>query len=259
MSDDFTDRLLPLEGGINFRDMGGYPAADGRTVKWRHLFRSGTMARLTPADRDHLAGHGIRTVIDFRTATEQAAEPNAWAQEGDIAYWARPHEETFGNLHEMVDRGISSPEEAHAIMVGGFRHLPFQQAEAFAEMMRRLAGGEVPLAFHCTAGKDRTGGAAALVLASLGVPRDAIIADFVLTERTLDLEKAFRNRRDDPNSARYRNVDMTVMAPLGAAHPDYVTAFLDVLDERCGSVENYLSDLGISASDLSSIRENLLD
>lgn len=259
MTDDLSDRLLPLEGGINFRDMGGYATQDGRRVKWRHLYRSGTMARLTPADREHLSERGIRTVIDFRTATEQANEPNEWAHQNVETYWSRKHEESFGDLHGMVRRGIASADEAHAIMVGGFRHLPFQQAEAYAELFRRLAASHVPLAFHCTAGKDRTGGAAALVLAALGVPRETIVADFNMTERAVDLMKAFRNRPNDPNSKGFENVDMSVMAPLGSAHPEFVTAFLDSIEEKCGSVDNYLSDLGITRSDLGSIREGLLE
>ncbi len=259
MDDDLSERLLPLEGGINFRDMGGYAARDGRRVKWRRLYRSGTMSRLTPADYEHLAERGIRTVIDFRTAAEQMHEPNDWAMQNAGTYWSRQHNETFGKLYEMVERGIGSAEEAHQLMVDGFRHLPFQQAEAYAEMFRRLASGEVPLVFHCTAGKDRTGGAAALVLAALGVPRDTVAADFTMTERALDIEKAFRSRPDDPNHAAFKNVDMRVMAPLGTAHPEFVLALLDSVKERCGSVENYLSDLGITASDLGSIRNDLLE
>ena len=113
--------------------------------------------------------------------------------------------------------------------------------------------------FHCTAGKDRTGGAAALILAALGVPRETIAADFALTEQAVDLMKAFRARKDDPNSARFANVDPEVMAPLGSAHPEFVSAFLDSIDAACGSVENYLSDLAIGPAQLKEVRNNLLD
>lgn len=259
MDQDLADRLLPLEGGINFRDMGGYRTADGRRLKWRHLYRSGTMARLTTADYAHLEELGIRYVIDLRTMTEQTAEPNRWCADCGVAYWSRDHDEVFGNLHEMVDKGIATQDEARAVMVNGFRYLPFQQAEAYAHLFQSLAAGRVPLAFNCTAGKDRTGGAAALVLAALGVPRETIAADFTMTERAVDLQKAFRSRADDANSRRFRNADMQIMAPLGAAHPSYIEAFLDAVEQECGSVENYLADQGIARSDLDAIRAELLE
>lgn len=259
MEQELKDRLIPLEGGINFRDLGGYATQDGRSVKWGHLFRSGTMNRLTPADYEHLAEIGIRTVIDLRTATEQKAEPNDWCRIAGVTYWSRDHEEVFGNINEMIARGIESEEQAHQIMVGGFRHLPFQQSEAYAELFRRLAASEVPLAFNCTAGKDRTGGAAALVLSALGVPDETIAADFNMTERAIDLMKVFHADPDDPNSRDFKQIDMSKMAPMGSAHPDFVTAFLDSIKEKCGSVANYLSDLGITGSDLDSIRHELLE
>lgn len=259
MDKDIAERLLPLEGGINFRDMGGYATADGRRVKWRHLYRSGTMHRLTPSDHEHLATRGIRTVIDFRTQSEQSDEPNHWALSSDTNYWSREHEEVFGNIHEMAASGLASAEDAMRVMEGGFRHLPFQQAEAYAEMLHRLAASEVPLAFHCTAGKDRTGGAAALILAVLGVPRETIIADFTMTERAVDIQKALLRTKPNPKYAHFAKLDDDTRAAFGGAKPSFINAFLDTVDEKCGSLENYLSDLGITGSDIGSIRASLLD
>lgn len=258
MEDDLAKRLLPLEGGVNFRDMGGYQAADGRRVKWRRLYRSGTMGRLTAADAAHLAEHGIRVVIDLRTATEQHNEPNRWCEAAGIDYWARPHHETFGNLHEMVDRGFASADDARAVMVAGFRHLPFQQAEAYAELFRRIAAGQVPIAFNCTAGKDRTGGGAALVLAALGVPESTIAADFALTNRAVDFGKAFASA-SDAQASRYAHLSEDMAEAIRTAHPDYIVALLEEVVRRCGSIEGYLRDIGIDAADLRAVRDELLE
>ena len=257
-ADDLAERLLPLEGGINFRDMGGYPAADGRTVRWRRLYRSGTMARLTPADYEQLAGRSIRTVIDLRTRTEQLDEPNAWCVAAGVTYWCREHDETFGNLHEMVERGITTEDDARAVMMAGYRHLPVQQAVAYAELFRRIAAGEVPIVINCTAGKDRTGGGAALVLAMLGVARETIAADFAMTERAVDLRRAFA-ARPSPNVSRYASLTEPVMAALGGAHPSYITALLNAVDERFGSIAGYLGDLGFGAGDIAAMRAELLE
>lgn len=258
-TDDLADRLIPLEGGVNFRDMGGYPAAGGYRVAWGKLFRSGTMGRLTPADHETLARLGIRTVVDLRSQREQIAEPNAWAQgEGGPDYWARPHTEVFGHLHDMIDHGIENADHARAIMADGFRLLPEQQAPAYAELFRRLADGKVPLVFNCTAGKDRTGGAAALVLSVLGVARDTIVADFHMTDRAVDLRATF-SARPHEQTTRYDTLDRSVMAPLGEAHPSYAEAFLDGVTARWGSAEGYLAENGVTPHMLDDVRAHLLE
>lgn len=258
MDADLAERLLPLEGGINFRDLGGYATADGRRVKWRKLYRSGMMTRLTPADVAHLTARGIRTVVDLRTASEQAAYPSHWCREAGLSYWAREHDEVFGNLHAMVDAGIPTVEAAREVMIGGFRALPFQQAPAYAELFRRIAAGEVPIVFNCMAGKDRTGGAAALVLAALGVPRETIAADFNLTERAVDLRTAF-GPRSDATARRYAAIPREISQAISGAHPSFILAFLDAIDERCGSLEAYLVEQGITPRDLEKVRAELLD
>lgn len=136
-------RLIPLEGGRNFRDLGGYLTSDGRRVKWRKLFRSGSMAGLTAADYGSLSSLSIKIVCDLRTAQEIEAE-------------------------------LSTPKMARAAMIQGYRRLPFEQVPAHRELFRRLAAGDVPLVFNCSAGKDRAGTAAALILSALGVLRDAL-------------------------------------------------------------------------------------
>ncbi len=258
MDPELSSRLLSLEGGVNFRDLGGYATCDGRTVKWRKLYRSGMMTRLTQADAADLAARGIRAVVDFRTASEQQTEPNHWALAADLRYWSRDHDETFGDLKAMVAKGIDSAEQAHDVMRSGYRHLPVQQAEAYGEIFRMLAGGEVPLVFHCTAGKDRTGGAAALILALLGVPRETIAADFHMTERAVDLRKALG---DGPRKGyeHFTRLDPAVSRVIGGAHPDWILALLDAVEQRHGSVEGYARDAGLSAGDVQSVRQALLD
>ncbi|MGE3691030.1 MAG: tyrosine-protein phosphatase [Novosphingobium sp.] len=258
MEVELAARLVPLEGGVNFRDLGGYSTADGRTVKWRHLYRSGMMTRLTENDAAALEERGIRMVVDFRTATEQQEEPNHWALASEARYWAREHEETFGQLKQMAATGIGSVEEAQAIMLAGYRHLPFQQAQAYAEIFRALAGGEVPLVFHCTAGKDRTGGAAALVLSLLGVPRETIAMDFNMTERAVDLRKALGSAPRKGYEG-FASIAPEVGQVISGAHPEWILALLDAVEEQCGSVEGYARDMGLSAGDLAEMRAHLLD
>lgn len=261
VDEELARRLLPLEGGVNFRDMGGYPAADGRRVKWGHLFRSGTMARLTEADRAHLAERGIRTVIDFRTESEHAHEPNEWGMGLGEGYWRRPHDETFGNWSDLDPARLGTERDAEKVLEAGFRKLPEQQAIAYAEMFRRLAEGHVPAVIHCTAGKDRTGGGAALILAMLGVPREHIVADFLLTQRAFKppTSQSGARRNPDPKYQRFAEMKREVLAVFSSARPSFIAAFLDSLDEQHGGIDNYAKALGFTDADREAIRAGLLE
>ncbi len=250
-------RVIALQGGRNFRDLGGYSTLDGRRVKWGKLYRSGSMAWLTPADYESLSTLAIKTICDLRTVHERAAEPNKWLEVAGIGYWAREHSDSFGELRKVLVSGLSTPERARAAMIAGYRHLPFEQAPAHRELFVRLAAGEIPLAFNCAAGKDRAGTAAALILSALGVPRDTVIEDYVLTDRVVDLAKIFMDRK--------RKNELTGLAPgvvsaVLKADASYLRAALDAVDERHGSVAGYMRDaLGITEEALLAIRQNLLE
>ena len=121
-----------IGSGIMAERLSGYPAAEGRRVKWGHLYRSGSMSRLTDADRAHLDERGIRTVIDFRTESEHAHEPNDWGMTLGEGYWRRPHDETFGNWSDLDPARLGTERDAEKVLEAGFRKLPEQQALAYA-------------------------------------------------------------------------------------------------------------------------------
>ncbi|MGA2396493.1 MAG: tyrosine-protein phosphatase [Steroidobacteraceae bacterium] len=250
-------RIISLEGGRNFRDLGGYLTSDGRRVKWGKLFRSGSMAGLTPADYESLATLSIKTVCDLRTIQERQAEPNRWCQVANIRYWAHEHRHSFGELRQVMASGVPTPELARAAMIQGYRRLPFEQAPAHQELFSRLAAGEVPLVFNCSAGKDRAGTAAALILSALGVPRETVVEDYVLTDRVVDLESIFM-------ATARRSVLMSqapgIVAAVLKADASYLHAALDAVEEKHGTVAAYLQDaLGITEKVSCAIRESLLE
>lgn len=176
------DRVLALEGGRNFRDLGGYATHDGRRLKWGKLYRSGSMAQLSAGAYEQLAALGVRSICDLRTTYEREANPVDWRRVPNLSYWARDYDMSFGDLRTVLASDLPTAEMARAGMLKGYRQLPFEQAPSYAELFRMLAAGEVPLVFNCSAGKDRTGTAAALILSVLGVPRETILADYALTQ-----------------------------------------------------------------------------
>jgi protein-tyrosine phosphatase len=250
-------RVIALEGGRNFRDLGGYRTLDGRCVKWGKLYRSGSMAWLTPVDYERLAKLEIKAVCDLRTVKERKAEPNEWCRVAKVGYWAREQSENFGELRKVMMSGLSTPAMARAAMIEGYRRLPFEQAPAHQALFHRLAAGEVPLIVNCAAGKDRAGTAAALILSALGVPRETVVEDYALTDRVVDLEAIFMDRR---RKNELTDQSRGVVAAILKADPAYLNAALDAVEEKHGTVAAYLRDaLEITEEALSAMRQDLLE
>lgn len=252
-------RVLPLEGGVNFRDLGGYLTTDGRVTKWDVLYRAGSPAGLTARDQAELARRGIRTVCDLRTSEERAAEPNPYvAANSDVTYWTRDYAADAGDLMKVLGGPDASAEKSRAAMIGFYRALPEQHAPAFRQMFAYLADGKMPLAFNCSAGKDRTGTAAALVLTLLGVPRETVVADYALSDDLVDyMAKLSEGPMDGPYAA-IASLPREVVAPLLASDPAYIEAALDAMAARHGSVEQYMErELGVTPAMKETIIENL--
>jgi protein-tyrosine phosphatase len=258
-------RTVPLEGQRNFRDLGGYRTADGRhQVRWGMLYRSGSLARLTEKDYALLAPLGITSVIDFRSTAERASEPTDWrAGEPEIlskAYTSKGEAALMGAM-QGPDASQAKVREA---MIGFYHQMPEQYADQYSEVFHRLAAHKSPLLFHCTAGKDRTGLASALVLSVLGVPRDKVIEDYVLTEKAGDFRGAAASAPppagDKDPYAYMRNTKSDLIAPLMRADPAYLEAALAQITKDYGSVEAFVRKrLGVSAAELATIRARLLE
>jgi protein-tyrosine phosphatase len=159
-------------------------------------------------------------------------------------------------VRKLMTSGLSTPEMARSAMIQGYRRLPFEQAPAHQALFSRLAAGEVPLVFNCAAGKDRAGTAAALILSALGVPREIVIEDYVLTDRVVDLESIFMATA---HKSALMNAPGVVAAVL-RSDPSYLHAALDAVEEKHGTVAGYLRDaLGITEEASSTIRQSLLE
>ncbi|CAN5253471.1 tyrosine-protein phosphatase [soil metagenome] len=250
------ERLLPLQGGRNFRDLGGYRTADGRRVKWGVLFRSGSMHGLTDADYRSLEDRGIRVVCDFRDRRERAAEPVNWPANGAPRVLSDDYDLDMHFLPAGSPK-TWTPEQVRAAMTNAYPAMLGQFNGQYRRMFAELLTGHAPLAFNCSAGKDRTGIAAALLLTALGVPRASVIEDYLLTNRYLDASALTKSA---PNPANpLAGLPPETAGPLLAADRAYLESALAVVDAHKGGAKGYFRDeLGLSATDLVKLRNAYL-
>lgn len=261
-------RLLPLEGGRNFRDLGGYTTEGGQTVKWGRVFRSGVMDGLTEGDYEYLGDLGITTVCDFREADEREREPTNWAA-GEIEYltFAPPaeEEEEDNPMFAAFSNPESTPADVRAAMAAGYPSILENEDEGYTAMFDQLAAGAIPLAFNCSAGKDRAGTAAALLLTALGVPREQVVADYALSQVYVDYMGEFlspeaqEKGKDGPYAFLYA-LPPEMVAPLMESNPIYIESTLDAMAAEHGSALAYIqAEFDVTDEELASIRSALLE
>ncbi len=255
------ERVLPLSGSLNFRDLGGYETTDGRHVKWRKAFRSGSLANLTPADCASLAEMRIATVCDFRSADERETEPCPIRNLEGLNYCS--WEYTLDNMKSRLRGEANSADDMRGAMLDFYAELPWLFARHYRDMFALLAAGNVPLVFNCAAGKDRTGVAAALLLGVLGVADDDIVEDYCLSDKIVDYEKKLvaprRAKQESAAGFHMARLSPEARAPLLRSDADYIRTALAAVETRSGSVHAFVqSQLGVSEEALGRIRDLLL-
>jgi protein-tyrosine phosphatase len=233
-------RRIEIAGVANFRDVGGYPAAGGRTVRWRRLFRSDAPHRLDADGMAILSTFQLRSVLDLRTPAETELAPS-------------PLDRLAARTTRISLLGSdleSLPVELDAI----YRFLIDERGDAIGEAVRVLCRpGAMPALVHCSAGKDRTGIVIALVLAALGVPDGLIMADYALSASYLELDQT-------PvigELAATAGLDEQQAAALLASPAQLIAMVLDRVRTSAGSVDGYLTEHGVSGAELANLRAAL--
>ena len=244
----------PLLRSINLRDLGGVRTRDGAEVRRGWVFRSACLSDLSAAETSALRGIGLRTIVDLRRNAERDAHPTPWQGLGVSDYYARDHVDSGADLGLRLRDPELTAEDCRAAMTALYRELPYVQAEAYARLFRALVEGAGPVLFHCAVGKDRTGAAAALILAALEVPHEQIAAEYLATE-AFDLTGSAPFRERPPLTPERR----ALLAPLFGVEAGYIEAMFAAIDARSGSLDDYLRDmLGLDTADRAALRANLI-
>jgi protein-tyrosine phosphatase len=252
-----AERLVPLAGTLNFRDIGGYPAADGRRVRWGSVFRSDHLGGLVEDDIERLDRLGVRTVVDFQGAHERADAPRPVLPEG-MRRVDRPIIDGPADgvtFYDRVMQGEITRFDAADLATFYLRTLE-RSAAVFGEVLALIADpGAHAVVFHCRAGKDRTGLTAALLLGALGVSDEDILDDYELTNRFRS-EVRIEVLRPE---LREHGIDIDDFLALFLAQRASLEGALTGLRRRHGSIEGYLREAaGLDDAVLADLRRHLL-
>lgn len=242
-------------GVVNFRDFGGHDTMDGRRVVTGKLFRSAHYHGVTEEDVAALEALGVKFLVDLRQQHEREQTPNRWAPPRTVFHYpAEPPAPPAQNGRPPEQ----TAEYGRSAMRAAYQRYPYEARfiALFRDLFAGLAEDGGPVIIHCTAGKDRTGIACALVLDALGVDRETIFADYLLTNANMDVAE----RRRLVRARLGAHLSDEAIAPLLGVERDYLEAGLTLIEERSGSLTAYVQEtLGIAPKMLDRMRGRLLE
>jgi protein-tyrosine phosphatase len=254
-----TWRRVALEGAVNLRDFGGYATVDGRAVRRGRLFRSGTLAHLSSDAQQGFAELGVRLVCDLRRPEEQAEEPTPFPPDVLRRLEIPIDPGSAVTMRGQLGQAQLALQERIDFMVAINRELARDHAEDYARMFEALLElDDGAFLVHCSAGKDRTGFACALILHALGVPEDTVLEDYLLTNEHIDFEGRVLRlaARYEPHGLPDRD---SIMA-LAGVRPEYLKAAYQAIEAEFEGVENYIERaVGLDAGARALLQSRLLE
>ncbi|EEW68169.1 hypothetical protein HMPREF0518_0890 [Lactobacillus helveticus DSM 20075 = CGMCC 1.1877] len=261
-----TNQLIGVTSGRNFRELGGYETLSGKKIKMHKLLRTGNLADLSPFDKKFLTDYGVKYDVDFRSKEEVYNQPDRVPDGVEYIYDPVFSEDLTNSSKSLNDLNKQAANDADF----GFDHMHYAyedmiESESAQNAYRKLFevllkndGENESVIFHCTAGKDRTGFGAMLVLSALGVPFSTIKKDYLLTNITTKdfvdsmVEHARQNGRNENVLQSIRDIQ--------SVRPEYLDHAIKVLNDEYGGINNYLRDvMKLSSADIMKLREIYLE
>jgi protein-tyrosine phosphatase len=250
-----NERVIHLKGTSNTRDIGGYQTNDLRTLRWRQIIRSENLSRLTASDFQKLEEIGVKTVIDLRTDKEHDKSPTVWQGDNPPRFYHFPvgdaHNDWFNAQRRMMGRNRFTEKQALEHMVEGYRMIAEEGPPSYQKLMDVvLDQSNWPILIHCNAGKDRAGVATTLILEALGVDRETIMEEFLLTneisrteEKAIFLSKESKKSSNGKRSGR--GPSASAWFPIVGVQAEMLEAFYTSVDEQYGSMDAFLTEIGV--------------
>ena len=249
------DREIHLDGTANTRDIGGYHTDDLVTLREGQIIRSENLSRLTPEDFQRLEEIGLKTVIDLRTQHEHNKSPTVWQGENPPQFFHFPigdaRNDWFRAQKTMMKKNRFKTRQSHELMVEGYRMIVEEGQESYSKLMEVvLDQSNWPVLIHCNAGKDRAGVAVTLILESLGVDRDTIMEEFLLTNEMINAERKAellsKQSKEAARGTRFaKGASPAAWFPIVGVEAEMLEAFYTSVDEKYGSMDAFLNVLGV--------------
>ena len=260
------DRVIDLEGTSNTRDLGGYLTEDQRMIRSGQLIRSENLHRLTASDFEKLEELGVKTVIDLRTVREHDREPTVWQGDNPPQFHHFPigdHEnDWFRKQSRMIKQNRFSAKQSREHMVEGYRMIADEGTPSYEKLMEVvLDESNWPILFHCNAGKDRAGVATTLILEAVGVDREVIMEEFLLTNelaRTGKKAEFIAKQRRSAGTGRFSKAPSAeAWFPIIGVQSEMLEAFYASVEADYGSMDDYLSAIGVDEEDRQELAASL--
>lgn len=256
-------RVLKFEGVVNFRDLGGYKTTDNHSVKWGKLYRSGTFSNTSRADLVAIQKLNLSTLIDFRSAVEKQEEPNVLPDPVEFRVVEIPtlddgNKAMVGDVMQRIESGNFDGFDPNQFMLEANIQFASKFTPQFTEFIHTIVDAKgSPVAWHCSAGKDRTGFSSAILLRILGVPQSTVIADYMLSKKY-----ALAGRKNEIRMLRLFKGDEAAdkLTIIMGVEESWLQAAFDEIDRQWGNFDNYVhSGLQLSAEDITQLKRTLLE
>lgn len=250
-------RLLPMDGSHNTRELGGYKTTEGKSVKWGMLFRSDKLSDISETDQKYLQALGIEKIVDFRSEEEKTEDPDVIP--AGISYVEMPIS-VDGAMRSKIEAVLKgeTDKEVESFLIDANREFVTNYTGVYENFLRGLIDEDAPTLFHCTAGKDRAGFAAAITLIALGVSKADVINDYMKTN-------AFTQERIEEILGQIKlmslyQADVEILRPLLGVEQIYIETAFKTAEEKYGSLENFIRvGLNISDADIKKLRNKFLE
>ncbi len=252
-----AERVLHLKGAFNFRDIGGYPTKDGKTVRWGRVYRSANLSQLSDESVAYMSELGVKLVCDLRSAEEVSERPDRLPTPAPNVLLLPIVDPS--NPFVRMARIFSNWNRVDAIMLEGYARVVLDEnAAAFARIFHHLKDeNNLPAIIHCTAGKDRAGMAVALLLVALGVSEEIVIQDYSLSNLYFSYFREVMDRTIAP--LKRFGISVDDLRPLLTASPAVMKGAIDHLHKTYGSVEAYLERASVTAEDIDHLKRLMLE
>jgi len=250
-------RLLPMDGSHNTRELGGYKTTDGKSIKWGMLFRSDKLSDISKADQAYLQNLGIKKIIDFRSKEEKAEDPDIVPK--GITYIEMPIsvDGAMRSKIEAVLKGETN-KEVKSFLIDANKEFVSDYNGVYEDFLKNLIDDDGPALFHCTAGKDRAGFAAAITLIALGVSKEDVIKDYMKTNQFT--EERIEEIIGQIELMTLYQTDAEVLRPLLGVEREYIETAFQTAEDEYGSLMNFIRHgLNISDDDLQKLRTKFLE